>query len=83
MTSEFDTDYTINLTDKLKEEYLFINTEKYLLNNTYQKLENIAKDLRNISWITNRQKLNLKYLIRSDKTPLECIKYSNGLDQVR
>ena len=83
MDSEFDVEYTINLTDKLKEEDLFINTEKYLLNNTFRELEDTARELRNIAWITNQQKLNLKYLIRNEKTALECIKYSNALDDVR
>ena len=74
----------IELSQKLKQEKLFIDCERQQLQQLNNEVGKTSESLYCLSWITRQQKANLNDLIFAshDATPVSCCKKANSLESV-
>ena len=74
----------VELSRQLKQERLFVSSEREQLQNLNEELSTSAQRLYHLAWITRQQRQNLDQLLRADKeaTPQVCCERANDLDAV-
>ncbi|KAK3593714.1 hypothetical protein CHS0354_013611 [Potamilus streckersoni] len=72
----------VELARHLKQERLYVTSEKEQVQNLYEEVKKAAEELYHESWISRQQKAILDALILSTKevTPSECFARTNQLD---
>ena len=72
------------LSRQLKQERLFVSSEREQLQTLNEELSTSAQRLYHLAWITRQQRQNLDQLLRADKgaTPEVCCERANDLDAV-
>ncbi|GAB6021964.1 hypothetical protein CHUAL_006124 [Chamberlinius hualienensis] len=74
----------MELAQQLKQERLFVNSEKLQLQNLNEKVGKTVERLFSLAWITKQQRINLDGLIFSkpESTPSACCQRANVLEDV-
>ena len=75
----------LELSRHLKQERLYVSSERELLHRLHEQVLRTADELYHVSWITRQQKHNLQQLILANKnfTPKMCSVRANSLEHVK
>ncbi|XP_071947896.1 GTPase-activating protein and VPS9 domain-containing protein 1-like isoform X2 [Antedon mediterranea] len=74
----------LDLARHLKQERLYVTSEKYLLQKLHEEVTQLADKLYRVSWISRhqRQTLNSLILANADSPPAACCQRANALEEV-
>ncbi|XP_071507059.1 GTPase-activating protein and VPS9 domain-containing protein 1-like [Diadema antillarum] len=74
----------LSLAQRLKEERLYVQSEKHLLQSLHEEVTQISDKLHRVAWITQQQRQTLNSLIRasSNSPPAACCYRANALERV-
>ena len=75
----------LELSRHLKQERLYVNSERELLHRLHEEVLHAADQLYHVSWVTRQQKHNLQQLILASKnvTPKMCSLRANSLEHIK